>query len=96
MAEIEENPNNPTITQVGKVEAPYYFLIKYRSEAERVYFSSLIMKLIRHHELKDFHVEEKKAFIQSRVLYNMHTLTTSPNISYEELEKKFVSFLKNN
>lgn len=92
--EIEENPNNPTITEVQKIKCPHHFLIKYKSEAERVYFSNLIISIVKKFEIKDFHIEEKKAFMQTKIFYNMHTLTVTPNIKYEELEKTFLQYFE--
>lgn len=94
MTEIEENSKNPTIVTKGKVEAPHYFLIKYKNEDERIKFSDAIIRLVKRHELKDYHIEEKKAFIKNRILYNMRTINEGSELNEEELEKEFAKYIK--
>jgi hypothetical protein len=87
---MEENTHNPTIAKVPVKECANYFLIKYKNEEERVAYSDLIIRLAKNHELKDFHIEEKEAFKDSRVLYNMHTVLGSGEFNYDKLEKEFL------
>jgi len=94
MVVAEDNPNNPSIASKGSINPTYYFIIKYRSESERIYLSTLVMKMIDNHEIKDFHVEEKKAFVESRILFNMKTLSTNSEVTYQELESEFVKRLR--
>ncbi len=94
MDEVEENSKNPTIVIRGKVEAPHYFILKYRNEAERTRFSTEVMRLIKKYELKDFHVEEKKAFLQNRIIYNMHTISEGSQVNSLEVEKAFLKHLR--
>jgi hypothetical protein len=69
--------------------APHHFIIKYKSHEERIKLVDVVMKLIRVHELSDYQVEEKIAFIQNKIIYNNHTLEKGNNILFEEVEKEF-------
>ena len=69
-----------------------YFLIKYRSEEERLAFSDLVLKIVKDFEIKDFHIEEREAYMQPRILYNMHTLITSIDEPYEKLKAEFIKY----
>ncbi len=88
--DIEENPNNPEIQPVKKINIIHHFIIKYESDNIRRHFANLVNKLIKKHELKNFHVEEKPAYVESKIKYNLHTLTTNPNESFEKLDKIFI------
>jgi len=90
--EGEENTHNPTIAKVPKVTVTNHFLIKYKNEEERVAYSDLIIQLAKNHELKDFHIEEKEAFQNVRVLYNMHTVLEEGEFNYGKLEKEFLKY----
>lgn len=95
MNNIEENPKNPTIAVIKKVNSPNHFLIKYKTEDERVKFSAMVLEIVKKHEVKDFHVEEKKAFVQNRILYNMHTIAQGNQFDIETLEKNFLEYYYN-
>ncbi len=88
----EDNPNNPTLKEAPKVKLTHHFLIKYKTESQRKKISNLVISFIKKHELTDFHVEEKKAFVQERILYNMHTLKLDSNFSYEDLEEELLKY----
>jgi len=91
MMEIsEENKNNPTIAKAIKVNCPHYFIIKYKSEAQRIKFSDILMHFVKKYELKDFHIEEKKAFLETKVFYNYHTLVDENMHSIENIEERFL------
>ena len=74
-----------------KKETSNFFLIKYKSEETRKRFADYILKLIKKHEILDFHVEEKYAFEEERIIYNGHTLV-SKEFSFEKLEYQFLKY----
>lgn len=88
--EIEDNKKNPTIVFGKKIDSPNYFLIKYKSEEERKKFSQIVIDIVKTHEIRDFHVEEKKAFVQNRILYNMHTIAIGNRINFPDTERVFL------
>jgi len=91
----EENYRNPTIAVVTKRESPNHFIIRYRTDEIRKKYAEMIMHIIRKHEVTNFHVEEKKAFMRNRILYNMKTIGSGENITPFELEKEFVKYFEN-
>lgn len=92
---MEENSRNPTISVVAKKESPNYFIIKYRNDEIRKRYAEMIMHIIKKHEITDFHVEEKKAFMRNRILYNMKTIGVGENIIIYNLEREFLNFYQN-
>lgn len=91
---IEENINNPTISSYEKINITHHFVIKYNSEKIRKKFAKYIIDLIREFEIKNFHIEEKKAFIQSRIIYNNHTLISNFSSSEELFKKNFLKYFE--
>lgn len=83
----QDSSNNKEI----KKNITNHFLIKYKSEQTRKKFAEYILILIKKHELKDFHVEEKYAFEEERIIYNSHTLG-SGSFSFELLEYQFLKY----
>lgn len=75
-------------------KSKHHFIIKYNLEIQRVKFASIIIRLIKEFELKDFHVEEIKAFVDTRIFYNSHTLVTGDNFSYDLIEKELGRYVK--
>ena len=57
---MEENKHNPTISVVHHRPSKNHFLLKYNSEEQRLAWSDLILRIAKNHELKDFHIEEKR------------------------------------
>lgn len=90
--EIENNPNNPTITVKGKMVCANHFLIKYKNNEERVSMAEKVLKLVKYHELDDFHIEEKPAFQETKIMYNSHTIVKGASFSQEELERNFLKY----
>lgn len=66
------------------------FVVKYRTNEDRVHLIDMIMKLIRMHEISNFHIEEQTSFLQNRVMYNDRTLAKGNNISYDDVEERFI------
>jgi len=91
---FEDNCKNPSIARVAKITCPHYFLIKYQTEDERITFAKMVMNLVKKYELKDFHLEEKKAFVETKVFYNYHTLEKGKVTSPESFEENFLKFFK--
>ena len=92
---MEENAHNPTIVKFKSKKVGNYFLIKYNNEQEREAYSDLVLRLAKNYELKDFHVEEKHAYQESRVLYNFHEVLKHGIFSYEKLERGFLRYFEN-
>lgn len=90
----EENPTNPTFSPVKLLKPEYHFLIKYVSDEDRRIMAEIVLKIIRMHEILDFHVEEKKAFIENRITYNEHTIALGKNMSFESVEAEFSKYMK--
>lgn len=79
----ENNKNQKTVAN--------YFLIKYKSEETRKKFAEYVLQIIKKHEIRDFHVEEKYAFEEERIMYNMRTIG-SGKFSFELLEYQFLKY----
>lgn len=75
----------------NKKDASNVFLVKYKSEVNRIKFSSYVLKLVKKHEILDFRVEEKYAFEEERIIYNGHTLA-SGDFTFEKLEYQFLKY----
>lgn len=88
--DAEENPRNPELSEYRVKESLNHFLIKYSNEEERLFLSESIIKLIQKHELTDFHVEEKKAFLDTRIMYNQVTLVKGVKFSFQDLDREFL------
>ncbi len=73
--------------------AAYHFIIKYKTHEERIKLLEIIMKLIRVHELSDYQIEEKLAFLQNKIIFNKHTLERGNNILFEEVEREFLKVI---
>jgi len=74
---------------------PNYFKIKYLTEVDRKNFAEMVIRLITIHELKNFQIEEKKAFLKNKIYYNIHTLVSGNKFTFEELEKNFLEYYEN-
>lgn len=94
MESVEDNKRNPHIVTAQKIVDHHHFIIKYNSEDVRERFVNLVKSLIKMYELKDFYVEERKAFLNNRILYNQKTLTNDINISTEQLLNKFERYVE--
>ncbi len=93
-AEFPENDKNPTIRDPEPKSIAHTFLIKYENEEQRRHFADLVMHLIKKHELQDFHVEEKPAAINFRVIYNLRTITNNPQCNFDSLNTEFVKHFR--
>jgi len=91
---IEENKHNPTVEKPKKICDPNHFIIKFKTEEIRKKYAILINKLIQKHEIYNFHIEEKEAYIESKIIYNGHTLTKKEDINFEGLDKIFTKVLE--
>ena len=89
----EENPNHPTISYSESLNVRHHFIIKYKTEDDRKFYVENILKLIREHEIRDYFIEEKKAFMRNRILYNHNTLLYGTEFSFPELNKEFSKYL---
>ncbi len=87
---MDENTHNPTIVKHRTKYSKNYFLIKYKSEEQRKKYSDLVLKLIRKHEIKDYHIGEEEAFQEPRVLYNYKTVLKDDQFDYLLLQKEFL------
>lgn len=95
MKDIEENPKNPAITSPKYIKSPNHFIIKYKTEENRKKFAEMAMKFVRQHEIKDFHIEEKYAYEEERILFNMKTVNLGEDFDYSSFEKEIMKSLKN-
>ncbi|MCA9495475.1 MAG: hypothetical protein KC589_00915 [Nanoarchaeota archaeon] len=86
----EENPKNPTIVSKGRADAKHYFVIKYKTKEEKESMSEKVLRLVKYHELNDFHIEEKPAYTETKVRYNYHTIVRGSDFTQEELEREFL------
>jgi hypothetical protein len=92
MTILEENPKNPTISDVKEKPSENYFILKYKNENDRKYMVENILKIVRKHEIYDFHIEEKKAYKENRIIYNYHTLVFGIDWDFDQLEKEFLKY----
>ena len=74
MEVVEDNSRNPTISKGIKVNYKNYFQIKYKTEEFRKKSAEILKTIIKKHEISDFHIQEQKAFLQSRIKYNGFTI----------------------
>lgn len=88
--DLEENPRNPELAKYKVKASLNHFLIKYANEDERKFLADLVVKVIQKHELTDFHVEEQKAYLDTRILYNFVTIVRGVNFSFEDLDREFM------
>lgn len=95
MKDIEENPKNPEITITKYRASPNHFLIKYKNEENRKKFAEIVMKFVQKHEIKDFHIEEKQAYEEERILFNLRTVNLGNDIDYKIFEKEVLKIAKN-
>ncbi|MFW5705321.1 MAG: hypothetical protein ACOCXG_05790 [Nanoarchaeota archaeon] len=93
MVQTEVNERNPTIEIAPKKRIAHDFLIKYENEEQRIKFSDMVIELIKKHELKEFHVDEIKAFQTPKIKYNDITLVEGNDFSFEDLDNSFQSKL---
>ena len=89
---MEDNRHNPRVSSPKYNKAKHYFLIKYKNEKQRKNYSSVVLSLVKEHELKDFHINEEHAFKESRVMYNMKTVLKDGEYDYDLLEKRFLEY----
>lgn len=93
--DFEDNPNNPTITRVEKVNVRHHFIIRYMDDDMKKQMREIILQLINKHEIGDFYIEETKAFKTNRILYNFHTLVTEhDSFNFSVIDEKFLKHLK--
>lgn len=74
---------------------PHNFIVKYRSNDERVKLSDLVMRLLRKHEIHNFQIEEVRAFLMNKIIYNKHTVAKGNNINFDDLEEDFMLVFNN-
>ena len=48
----------------------------------------MVMKFVKKHEIKDFHLEENEAFTQVKIKYNDKTILTGDQFVYDDLSKE--------
>jgi len=92
--DIEENKHNPTFKNPNKISDPNHFIIKYKNEDIRKRYAQILNKIIQKHEIYNFHIEEKEAYIDNKIIYNGHTLTKKENITFEEFNNIFTKYLE--
>ncbi|MDA3856087.1 MAG: hypothetical protein PF569_07555 [Candidatus Woesearchaeota archaeon] len=93
MNDVEDNPNNPTILSGEKLNVRHHFIIKYKTEEDRIKFIEKVLKLIKDHEIRDYFIEEKKAFMKNRILYNHKTLINGNEFSFSQIDQEFCKYL---
>lgn len=93
MNDVEDNSRNPTIQHFENLKVRHHFIIKYKTNEDRVRFIEGILKLIKEHEIKDYFIEEKKAFMKNRIMYNHKTLIDGNEFSFSQIDKEFCKYL---
>ena len=90
---MEENKYNSSISsRINKIE--HHFIIKYDTKQTKDEYVELILKLIKKHEIKDYHIEEKKAFLKPKLKYNLHTISKNSKINIIDLDKEFLKYFQ--
>lgn len=91
MEVTEDNSRNPTISKGFKINYKNYFQIKYKSEEFRRKSAEILKTIIKKHEISDFHIEEQKAFLQSRIKYNGFTIIKNKlEFTINDVEKEIL------
>jgi len=69
----------------------HHFIIKYKNEKERKDLGRFLLNLIQKYELKNFNVMEEKAFTESRIIYNEHSIAhEGDSFTKKKIEEEFL------
>lgn len=93
MTDFEDNNHNPTILRGETMNVRHHFIIKYKIETDRVNFIEKVLKLIKEHEIRDYFIEEKRAFMRNRIIYNHKTLIDGNEFTFHQLDDEFCKYL---
>lgn len=72
----------------------HHFVIRYKTESDRVTLVNEVIELIKYYQLQNFFVEEELDISSNKILYNHHTLTCISDTNCSNIRVEFKKYFR--